>query len=48
MQELINMITFMTAGAFVYLAFQLKGTFGDTTYYTLVAMCLGVGYLLRR
>lgn len=41
-----EIIGFLTAGAFVYLALKVKLAFGDGSYYLLVLLALLVGSIL--
>ena len=41
-----EIIAFLTAGSFVYLALKIKDGYGDPAYYCLVIACLVAGYMI--
>jgi len=43
---MIEIIGFLTAGAFVYVGLKIKLAFGDPAYFVLVALCLVGGLLI--
>lgn len=42
-----EIICFLTAGAFVYLALSTQAVFGDKVYFTCVGLALVAGYLIK-